>query len=448
MTQLDTRIVLGALVLGIILGGVAVSMNMLYPGGWEIGTQFKNLRLDGEQALISDSLSDPWIGNSYLNARGGYVKLDDGDPANLAITGTVQAGLENVYDTHPEWFGSTAVFVDVDSPYPVTRDAYGDQWYKSSDGVPYRVYEEWDSGTETYTFFAHYVYLYTVDVKTDGIAERSSYGWVAGTCEGLPSHYALDHEAQVRVFSRIGLHPWTISDGQIYTYNETEAEVDNVFYGIMSASVAKVEVGNMVESTEIGENSDLSSYDYDAYWKGLVQPHKDHSGAALSMWYADTAADYDGYLDVAANRDVEEDVRGIVERRSTIPREVIIETGTDIEPGLIVSYGWPGTWDSWTPVNKYCRYVVRVDAVYSADLIIRSGDQDPAGQKEEDQEIDDVQDLGDLVRKEINRAFDKLDELGEGTLNWLDQLVWTIVVPAVVIIGLVVIVILFLFRRG
>lgn len=413
---------LAVLVLILILisvGIAAISAFMLsvaYPSGWEIGSSCNRVSLN-EIIMYPDTSNSEFINGSYLNSRGGYLKLDDGELQEQRLPA-------NVYSQHPAYFGSTAVFADVDAPYPVVRDSYTGEWELTTDGDPFRTYQKQDSNdTSKWYFYNHFVYFFTVDIKSSGVAELfSSYVW--GTCEGLPSSGgARDHTSRVRVFSDFGLSPWQVTNGQIYTVNRTsQIQVSDVFYGIMSSSVAEVSAGAI---NPIG-------VDYDYVWYGLADPHKDHSGASLAMWRNDDASSFAGYGDT--NGEVSEAVVKSVP--NTIPKNVVIEVAANIEPGLLVHAGTlPGTWADWTPLDNYVRTVIRMDAVYSAGLVTLSGGQDPAGNKTSYQPPDDVKTVWEMLGDSIDAFFSKI---GGGISEFLNGIIGPIIVVAVIMVIIVI----------
>ena len=406
----------GLFIIALLIG--STDLFSAYTSGWEISTNFDSVRIEDTNLILGGSATG-FIDNTYVNTRGGYVKLDNGEPAQIYGNSWpywLQSNFDAAYTLRPELFGSVGVSIDVDSPYPVMRDAYGDEWYKSTDGSPYRTYEKTEG--DTTWFYDHYVYFYTVDIETNGKAEIGSGNYVYGTCEGLPSIHQIDNAVDVRVFSDFSLKPWSVEDGQIYTFNDTSVETTDVFYGIMSASVAGLELGDTDESVAEGELLD----EIDQTFEGLIDPHKDHVGAALAM-FRDGDIDYTGY-DAVLSADAEDVVKVMP---NTIPRSVTIETGASLEAGLVVE--GVNTWAAWAPVNKYVRYVIRVDAVYTAGLVLITGEQDPAEEKKEEQKLDDITTIWESITEELHGLFKQYE-----------MLIYLVIV-AVIAIGAVIVII-------
>jgi len=407
---------MGIIILVMIIGSIVVGTiatfalsTIAYPSGWEVGTSCNRVSLN-EVTMYPDIGNNQFINGSYLNSRGGYLKLGDGGAFSLKVT-------------RPELFGSTGISVSVDAPYPMVRDAYDEAWRVTDDGDPYRTYEKQDTGDPgKWYFYNHFVYFFTVDIQTNGVAE-DALERVWGTCEGLHSLYPRDHKARVRTFSNFGLSPWNVTNGRITLNSTAVVEVSDVFYGIMSASVAEVSAGPL---KEIGQ--------YDFLWEGSAQAHKDHSAASLAMWRDDVS--YVGYA--ASDGEIPEGTVKTVP--STIPKDVIVEVSADLEPGLGVDEGtWAGTWADWNVIDNKVRTVVRMDAVYSAGLVTVSGGQDPAGNDTGYyQPDDDVKTAWELLSEDIDAFFSKL---GSGFSNWANDLMGPIIVIAVIMIAIVVLVV-------
>lgn len=407
-------LVLVVLVCSLVVGTIAAITlsSIAYPSGWEVGTSCNRVSVN-EIIMYPDTSNSNFINGSYLNSRGGYLKLSDGDAFSLKAT-------------HPEYFGSTKISISVDAPYPVIRDINDGTWKTTIDGDPFRTYEKQDTGNPNkWYFYNHYVYFFTIDLQTVGVAEEA-LNVVWGTCEGLHSLYQRDHEARVRTFSNFGLSPWEVVNGQIYTLNTTaQVEVSDVFYGIMSASVAEVTAGPIASST--------GSYDF--LWSGSAEAHKDHSGSSLAMWRDDIS--YEGYA--ASDGEVPEGtVKYVVPK--TIPKDVIVEVSANMEAGLTVNAGtWFGTWADWNVVDNKVRTIVRMDAVYSAGLVTLSGGQDPAGNDTGYYKPDDdVKTTWELLEEEIDAFFTKL---GTGFSNLLNESFGPIVAIAVIMVSFVILVI-------
>jgi len=154
---------LAVIVIVLILLSVSIAaisafvLSVAYPSGWEIGSSCNRVSLN-EVVMYPDKSDSKFINGSYLNSRGGYLKLNDGNEGIGGIFGTV-------YNAHPAYFGSTAVYVDVDAPYPVVRDSYTGEWKLTVDGDAFRTYQKQDSNdTKKWYFYNHFVYFFTVDI--------------------------------------------------------------------------------------------------------------------------------------------------------------------------------------------------------------------------------------------------------------------------------------------
>jgi hypothetical protein len=390
-----------------------------YPSGWEIGTSLNRVSYNEIIAVPDTKLDNQFINGTYVNSRGGYIKIDDVDPSLINSP---------VYAAHPEYFGSAGIYIDVNSPYPVVRSSYDGNWRITDDGDPYRIYEEQDTtNDEKWYFFNHFVYFFVIDAKTKGVAEAvGNYVW--GTCEGLHSitDGTQDHEARVRIFANFGLSPWTVQDGQIYTSGNSSIVVSDVFYGIMSSSVAEVYAGPVDQDRQD---------DYDYLWEGSAIAHKSYSGASLAMWRDDTS--YTGYGD--SRGEISEDVVKSVP--VTIPKEVVIEVSANLEPGLLVNSGFfAGTWADWTVLDNKVRTVVRVDAVYSAGLLTRAGGQDTAGNDTGYYNPpDDTKTLWEQLTDEIDAFFEKV---GNSFSDLLSANLGPLIVIAVIVTGMVIFVVI------
>jgi len=419
--KLDIRII-GALAIVILVSGAAVTLLFSqWSSAWEVGVDFDSALMNGNP-IYSSGVGTGFQTLSYANNVGFSAKVADGDPSDVPVD-VHSTVFRQVYAQHPELFGSAHVVCDIGGVYPVTRDAYGEAWYQTADDVPYRTYTKQDANG-TWYFFDHYVYVYTVDMETDGKAEAVG-SYVYGTCEGLPSIYEMDHEVQVRVFTEFGINPWSIQNGQIVQYQDTSVQITDAFYGVMSSSVAIVEAGTIITVDEV---------EYDMKKGGLADPSKDFSGALLAMWRTDDESTYGGHLTQSA---LKGNASAAVQKvPKTIPTRVLVETGADLEPVLLISYGtWPGTWADWSVIDTYVRYYVRMDVVYTAGLVMLTGEQDPPGNKTQYQPPDDVKTIWELLGEAI----------GGGGLG-IGDFLWDIMVPAVVI-GVVIIVIVLVIKR-
>jgi hypothetical protein len=194
----------------------------------------------------------------------------------------------------------------------------------------------------------------------------------------------------------------------------------------MGSSVAEVYAGPVQPS--------ILNSEYDAIWKGVAVAHKSYTGANLAMWRDDDES-YAGYAD--SSGEVSEGVVKSVPH--TIPKSVTVEVGANLEAGLIVNYGWPGTWSDWSEVDNKVRTVVRMDAVYSVGLVTLSGGQDPAGNETGYYKPpDEVKTTWELIVEEIDSIFDKV---GSGISDFLDENIGAILVIGVIVVGIVVLVI-------
>ncbi|MFW9890512.1 MAG: hypothetical protein ACFFER_20250, partial [Candidatus Thorarchaeota archaeon] len=147
--------------------------------------------------------------------------------------------------------------------------------------------------------------------------------------------------------------------GDVWRANQTEYVVDQTWAGVMSSTVAYIDLGTVAGSPT------------ETTFGGRVIAGNT-VGNPVNMWDAGDGSLFTGFSNIADSIDSAE-LGAIMD----VPQSVVFEVSGTLQPGCLVQYGgvFNDRWDAIDVVDRFLQPTLRIDVLFAHRSYALSGDQ-------------------------------------------------------------------------